>query len=1162
MAKKVTNKRQHTKKRKITKRGAHSQYLVHLLEEHPEVEKSLQRSLKKEYEEQVEDIKKICNQYRNFLLQYTTPDDLEKRFYQTCERYARFHKWKRNTNRANPRYFLHGLFKKYPEAEKKVAAACKEPFADRSVMLSEVFNSYQEYLGSGVRCEQFVTTCVAYGRRADWVAKGQPSRISWIAAESAEIQKLFKNKWSVEPSLEKIAEDLKEAGAKKKSISQSNLANAGRALGLPGRTKAIVRQKDIWHDIPELEDRLSECFESGIIAERGVDAVAKELKQEFRGLLKEKKHRLTIKSIKVELESLIWTKDRESSMDEAIRGGMTFDEWYEYHRERVPLQFGKEKWRWKTGATTSSPRAIGHISGFNRFKELFDLKSKEVRHFSFPSHSFGSPFAIPVVDPNNWSVFLPNAFHIGAVHSRNIEENPARLSLVDARRRGDAAVILSNLFHLDIAKKDAGGPLNVLRALVAGYNPNVDLLDESYQEEAQMILDGKSDDLLYERTEEAFRNLLEGLRKICVQPDGTPEYPGPIYVLLGWQEEALAAAIARWEMLYRTQLLRLKLDSEIRVAKKAGNTVQTEKLQSRRSRTVISNARYQRRERFQQALVYIVKQIEATIPNALVVGMGNACFRIGNATLEVKIPGHDRVTSNLLAEVVSAHTPKVLRRELADATVVCHPFSLGYRSTNRERDSEGKRGIDARIIVAPVLINDEYVRGQIMNTVRIAHQISRLVSNEQFRPGVIRLNCRSGMVNSDDLSLPALLMHASVPHNEGMQLQTIPGGYGKSKYIYFYFDTDRHYGSRNREHIWIPEQESYGGVGEATIALLRRAGMCTPASFPIHVATTNDDGVQGNHFQVQQQPHPQQVPYAFIEKYLADAKKNIVQAGTPAERAQLFSDVRDFLLRQLLLRGVDWTQDQIEEVFTRHIEPNLDFYHCLLSRAIQSGLQFHGVSEFAEVPFDGRDIGACMIGTGNHFAKTVNKEMTEGVLYARSIRERLRALPKWRDKEDVLKKYIRAPLYSNQFIAWGIIEAPGGCRYGIDFRSTPDSHGVDWNDPLLKVINNDYKKRGNYSRIFDGVEAIFKSFGDKHFHASASTARIIYHMTASSTTTDLFGELGFPPNNTGNSIVGLPVDGFSGGPIIRRVFCYRQVKDLVEKPGANIDWEKFLPNPL
>jgi len=1158
----VAKKIEHTRKKKLTKRGAHSQYLLRLLEAHPEVEKSLRRCFIQVYEKRVENLRKMCGQYRAFILKYTTPDNIETRFMNACDAYARKHLWKRNTDRVHTHYFLNGLFKKYPKVKQEVNAACKEPFADRTVMLSDIFNANKEYFrGSGVRPEQFANACVAYGRRAGWVEKGKPSKSSWIADESFEVQKLLKSKWKTEPSLEKIAQDLIDAGAKKRVITANDLINAGRTLFLTGRKKLFLQQRDVWNDVPGLSKRLTECFKSGVIAKRGIDAIAKELKQEFAEALKEKSHRLTIKDIKAELEALFWTKDRESSMKEAIRGDMTFDEWYKYH-DIMPLSLAKEKWRWMTGATTSSPRAIGHISGFNRFKELFDLKSKEVRLFSFPEHSFASPFSIPVSDADNWSVSLPNAFHIGAVHSRNIEENPARLSLVDARRRGDAAVILSNMFHLDIAKKDAGGPLNVLRALVAGYNPNVDLLDEAYQEEAQAILEGKSDDLLYERTEEAFKNLLQGLRKVCVQPDGSPEYPGPVYVLLGWQEEALAAAIARWEMLYRTELLRLKLDSEIRVAKKAGNITQAEILQARRSRTVISNVRYQRRERFQQALVYIVKQIEATIPNAVVIGMGSACFKIGSATLEVKIPSHDRVTGSLLDDEVSGHTPKVLRRELADATVICHPFSLGYRSTNRERDSMGKRGRDARIIIAPVLINDEYVRARITNTVRKAHQLSRLVSNEQFCPGVVRLTCCSGMVNTDDLSIKTLLTHANIPHKEGAQLQTIPGGYGKSKYIYFYFDTDRHYGSRNREHIWIPEQESYGGVGEATIALLRRAGMCTPAAFPIHCATTNDDGVQGNHFQVQQQPHPQQVPYAFIEQYLSDAKKDMLNADTPEKRAKCFSDTRDFILRQFLLRGVDWTQDQVEEVFARHIEPNLDFYNCLISRALQSGLRFRGISELAGVPFDGRDIGACMIGTGNHFAKTVNKEMTEGVLYARSIRERLRALPKWRDKEEVLKKYIKAPLYSNQFIAWGIIETPGGCQFGIDFRSTPDAHGVNWNDPLLKVINNDYKKRGNYSRIFDGVEAVFKTFGDKHFHASASTARTIYHMTASSTTTDLFGELGFPPNNTGNSIVGLPADGFASGPVIRRVFCYRQVKELVEKPGANIDWEKFLPNPL
>jgi len=65
-----------------------------------------------------------------------------------------------------------------------------------------------------------------------------------------------------------------------------------------------------------------------------------------------------------------------------------------------------------------------------------------------------------------------------------------------------------------------------------------------------------------------------------------------------------------------------------------------------------------------------------------------------------------------------------------------------------------------------------------------------------------------------------------------------------------------------------------------------------------------------------------------------------------------------------------------------------------------------------------------------------------------------------------------------------------------------------------------------------------------------------------STETDSFGELGFPPNNSGVVFIGLPVEGRRAGPILIRPLLYNQIKDYMEDNPRPFDWERFLPNPF
>lgn len=347
------------------------------------------------------------------------------------------------------------------------------------------------------------------------------------------------------------------------------------------------------------------------------------------------------------------------------------------------------------------------------------------------------------------------------------------------------------------------------------------------------------------------------------------------------------------------------------------------------------------------------------------------------------------------------------------------------------------------------------------------------------------------------------------------------------------------------------------GMLECLFHLMRRDGLFKSSTTPpIHFFSTNDDVVQGNHFETHQQPHVHELSYVQIQDLWNEMMRKAKRARSKSDALKLFSDMRELMLYQLEIRGLDWTQQQVMEVFERLIEPNIDAFDGILRRAEQSKLIVRPISEFEGVPYDSRDIGVLNSGTGNHFTRTLDKKLVEGPLYADKMRTLLQHQDHWLGNIDKLKRMVKAPLDGNRPIGYGTIKVPGGCEWGIDMRDTPTG-GIDWHDPMRPTVLKEMG-RGNVSRIMEG-KPILGTYGDKHFLSFISTPWRTFVMGPPETHTDVFGELGFPPNNTGVVVLGLPVDGPDGGPILLRALLYDDLKRLVEEKRS-LDWEKFLPN--
>jgi hypothetical protein len=900
------------------------------------------------------------------------------------------------------------------------------------------------------------------------------------------------------------------------------------------------------------DDRLSELIKFGELRSRGVDGLFRVIQKEFKSQV----HGLTKKAFRVRVDEFVWTKEVEGQLKNIVGHELPLEK-FEEHYGYIPKKMVEERAKLLSGAGSIKNPAT-FLKGLGRIGELSDLDG----NFKLPKTTLTSPLVIPI-NKQNPTIMLINGANIGLKHERLIKNNPIRRALVEARLRGDSAVIVVN--PIDIEIKKAAGPTSIFRAFFSGQNINIDILDPTYQSKAKRIKDNpRSSKFIYEITAERLLNILSGWSKISHNDDGGPEFNGSVFIGFGHKEAELIAAAAYWELRYLTLIEWHKLGAEIQLVKSALASAEKrgisssdkqelenrlEALINEQSRTIISNISVEDRQRFyRKVLNFIVKKFEEAVPNSKVVSQGTFFAKIQNETVEFSIPKHIRVSDNLLAENVKRHGPRVLLGNIPKTVIICHPYALNMRFTVRESVvGNGQRG-SVQFYVAPIAVDDKFLIETLEDS---GHPIAKAVFNGQFKPGVLRLNFVNDMLSVDDISIESLPKYSK----KSTRTNDFGGTYD-GKYIWVMTATDPHFGSRAREEFWCESRQQYLGVSDAAIQMMREAKLFE-GKLPVHFYNVNDDWTQGNHFDTHKQPDQLALSYTKIEKEFADIV-NSVRNASPEKVKDALSNLRMLALDQFRARGSDWLQEQMVQVIERHLEPNIDFWNSVLANDVRAGLVLKGVSEHTGARFDARDVGFINCGTGNHIASTVEDNLTEGFIYADKIRTMLMSIPKWHDKKSFIDRSVVAPLYGNLFFAWGTVKAPGGYEWGLEFRSDPPRMG-SWADTLLGAVNND-ATRGDYGKFMTG-RVTLKTYGDKHFFAAVSTRYAFYHMCASGTHTDPYGERGFPPNNTGVSFVGLPVNGPSSGPILLRTLRVEHIREYFKK-NQKIDWDLFLPNPV
>ena len=943
------------------------------------------------------------------------------------------------------------------------------------------------------------------------------------------------------------------------------------------KSKSGRKRTNVWR-IPDLEKRVIALIRDGVLLkDDGEKFIVSTIVDEFGDKLADAKLKFTLAKLHARLRDLVWTKTVRRELWNA-QGNNLVDTFREYH-SYIPAAMVDRELR-KLKGVTHTKSIVEMKAGMGRLTpENLPLDAGK---YEYPPNSYAEPLVLS--DDEYGCVEVINGALVGIKYP-DIEANTLRRAMADARKRDAAAIVLTNL--IDLWTKKTAGYLAVYRAMVSGIQINPDRFPSEYQGTVRAILSRTiTDETIYQTLNERFEEILDGLHKITHRPDDKGPEAGdvPVFIQLGYKEEELINAAAYYELRYMTVVKQAQISAELQMvsrrlekAREEGDQADIAKYSARKAhlrrmkaRVIITNHTAPEYEYYRRRFrAYVVQRLESTVPNSKVIAQGSAYLKAGGKIIKTVIPSDDSVTSSRLADAGSGYGFELFRDELADLTLVCPPFSTNFRDVGRE-DSKDFTPVTKYIAVAPSALDAEFLRGQFKDIIRKAHPVLELINDPTFKPGVLLLTWNNGILSYQSLPIERLDRNDELDENETNYAFPFP----RAKYVTMFVDTDNHFGAPDKRYIWDPEERIHLGTAEAAIEMMRRENIVNATDIPVHMTAEMDDATNGDMwFAPRYRPDPQEMTIIKFERWLREITNEIKLAAERNDTAaveQMTEEVNRISIAQLYFRGEDFPHHQMMQVYDRHIGPNLDFYSAVLGRFVRSGIQLTPISKLNRTMIDTRDLGVHNFPNGNHRIKTLEQKDLEGDYLARHLREMLKARPEWRrflrtnkftpvQTDDFFEAMVRAPRFGNETYGWGLIQAPGGFKWGVRVHGSP-ARLSSWSDLLEASIKSDIARGDDSYGLSKYVTLTL--FGDKHFYGQAETERMLYVMCAAGVHTNVYGTSGgFPPNNTGVCFVSLPVGGPTEGPIIVRRLPHDFLRDWFAKP-TSFDWRSFLPTPV
>jgi hypothetical protein len=493
-----------------------------------------------------------------------------------------------------------------------------------------------------------------------------------------------------------------------------------------------------------------------------------------------------------------------------------------------------------------------------------------------------------------------------------------------------------------------------------------------------------------------------------------------------------------------------------------------------------------------------------------------------------------------------------LEDALPDLALVAGAFNLNARWGVIERMRKNVKDV-THIWQLPVAIDRNYVRSAKPELLRRASPVERMVWNSDFEPGVLKIVCSGGVWSPEFIPISFFTKRRS---RQAVTDQS-------TDYMYVAVEGDNHSGSSAKLWLDDPRTGRHVPLEVAFSEIMMRSFTEKGRQLPIVVCANVGDNLQGHHFPTQQNRHPRLRGYAEAEINILKRIDSARNSNDPSRLKEVLASLGDISLEQFRLHGEHWPMTQLEDFYRLSIERRLDFFAEVLKRNQRAGVKIRGIEEVLsgeKGAEDGRDIGVINWVGGNHFERTVLGELSEGPLYRNYLAALLSGHKSIKFSMDELRKMVRAPLYGNLPVGYGLISAQGGYEWGLHMRHDLTKNSGQNADRLSKVMRN-AAQRGDYPEIFTGRYWIWLN-GDVHFYNAAFGRSKMIIICGTGTEGDSFGDMtGFRKSNAGTVVVGIPVDGPDSGPIRIIPFPHNFLSAYLKKPWK-IDWEKVFPNAI
>lgn len=921
------------------------------------------------------------------------------------------------------------------------------------------------------------------------------------------------------------------------------------------------RKDRIWTS--KFTERVSALIETGLL-KKGVDALLKEVNK--TSLPEEPK--LSRAKLLKHLEQLIWTKERLNLVTKFVRLGASLTLLYK-ELSMLPkdmIDRRAKKLRGLSVRTVAEKGLLG--AGVGRLVTDEEVKGNR-KPIALQSYRLDNPFSVPVRHKENFRFLLINGAHLGLEYNRVIEENTLRNMFREAVRNNDDAIFLTGaLLWLDT--QQSAGRLTTHRALYSGLDFDVRVLPPAYREEAERIHKMKpANEVSFVKLRERVLNALGGWEKVTRHKDGTAIFPRKVYFSFGIQDEELIESAAQAHIRYVTTVMRNDVMVErkqneailVKKLKESGGheTSETralrqtiEELLEKEKRMVQSNVEHEDRKRLVDAIrSVLISWLKKAIPNSEFLSQGSVVCGVGEKTIEI-IQAPDNVpTSSSLDGYMKVGGQRGLEGKLPDVALVAAPYNVDTRYAVIERMIGTKRAV-THAWQLPVAVDRDYIRGARPEMIKKSSPIERLVKDPGFEPGAFRLGYVSGVWRPDVLPLSLFRPHR--PHKMSSGEIT--------DYLYIIADSDNHSGQRSKEWVMDFRTGLPLPLEVAFSELLMRSFVEKGKTLPIHAFSNIGDNLQGHHFPTQMTVHPEMKTFEQAQAHVQKILKNAKSSGNIRDAQEALRRLGQEFLRQLILRGEDWPVHQLENFITTSLRPRVPLFAEILRNSQRVGLKIRGISEvlYGNGTEDARDLGVINWVGGDHFTHTVWEELTEGTLYRRFLIGLLLGEKSLGLSEEKIQKLVRAPLWGELPIGYGLMSVPGGYEWGMVVRHKP-AKSSGQNGDRMGAITSNLLERGDYGRIFTGRNW-FQLSGHIHFYAAAFSRNKFMVSCASSTDGDAFGDrLGFRRSNSGAMVVGIPARGPEYGPIRVISFPHSFLRAYFEEPWK-IDWASVFPDPV